>query len=237
VYTAIYVGEPDATYHFRSRATDNAGHVEDWPEAANGDTTTIVHFPGSFPDKYKVFLPIVARNHGGPKLPDLTVESVEVTPAEPAAGAPWDLTVTIKNIGTASLPNGVWVDLYIDPLPERLPIEANEAFYDLCTFGAVWWIADLGPGESIELSKDDILPDWLPWFPDTWQTPGLHTLWVQVDSIDEQSSTPPSWARVYELNESNNVFGPVTVNVQGAGGNSTGSQEVPVDIPKRRPPQ
>ncbi|OQY15000.1 MAG: hypothetical protein B6I33_01660, partial [Propionibacterium sp. 4572_24] len=28
VYTAIYVGEPDATYHFRSRATDNAGHVE-----------------------------------------------------------------------------------------------------------------------------------------------------------------------------------------------------------------
>ena len=189
------------------------------------------------PRTYVVYLPLVMRGYGGPQLPDLVVESVEVTPAEPTAGAPWDLTITIKNTGTAPLPNGVWVDLYVDPIPERLPIEANEPFSDLCTFGAVWWIPQLQPGESIELTKDDILPDWLSFFPDPWQTPGDHILYVQVDSIDERTSTPPSWARVYESNESNNVFGPVVVPVLGVGGSSTDSQEAPADIPERLPPQ
>ncbi|MFZ5916154.1 MAG: hypothetical protein ACOYZ7_04415 [Chloroflexota bacterium] len=238
VYTAVYAGEPSATYHFRSRATDNAGHVEDWPEATDGDTTTLVHFPGSFPGKYQLFLPLVSRNHGGPQLPDLMVESVTVTPAQPTAGVPgWELSITVRNIGRASLPNGVWVDLYVDPLPERLPIEANESFYDLCTYGGVWWIGQLDPGESIVLTKADIPPAWLPFFPDPWTTPGDHTLYVQVDSIDERTSTPPAWARVYESNENNNVFGPVVVHVQGVGGNSTDAPAVPSEMPARHPPQ
>jgi uncharacterized repeat protein (TIGR01451 family) len=189
------------------------------------------------PDRYKVYLPLVGRDYGGPELPDLVVESVVVQPASPTAGTPWDLEITIRNVGKAALPAGVWVDLYVDPLPERLPIEANEPFYELCTYGGVWWIAELGAGESVVLTKDDIPPDWLPWFPETWATPGDHTLYVQVDSIDERTSPPPWWARVYELDETNNVLGPVIVPVQGAGGNSTESQAVPAQVPARTPPR
>ncbi len=238
-YTAIYVGEPTAIYHFRSRATDRVGHTEAWPDDPNGDATTLVHFPGSFPGKYRVFLPLVAAGSDGVRLPDLVVESVTVIPAQPTAGLSWDIQVTVKNIGAMDMTGGVWVDLYVDPLSARLPIKPNTPFFEVSSYGAVWWLPGLRAGESITLTKDDIPLDWLPFFPDPWQMPGDHVLYVQVDSVDERTANPPSWARVYESNETNNVFGPLTVHVLESGGASGQAQQppAPTRIPRRQPPR
>ncbi|MBN1935987.1 MAG: Ig-like domain repeat protein [Anaerolineae bacterium] len=235
MYVPVYVDQDPETFYFRSRATDNAGHVEEWPIEPNGDTTTMVSF-GNFVGRYRIFLPLVASNFSGLALPDLIVEEVQVVPAEPAAGEAWDIRVTVRNIGNVALSDGVWVDLYVDPLPQRLPIKPNTPFFDVGTYGGVWWVSSLAAGESIVLTKADIPPDWLPYFPDPWQTPGDHTLYVQVDSVDERTATPPPWARVYEANENNNVYGPLTVHVGGVGGANVQVQELPPVLPERRSP-
>jgi uncharacterized repeat protein (TIGR01451 family) len=189
------------------------------------------------PRVYAIYLPIVTRSFGGPQLPDLTITDFKVIPNPMTAGVPgWDVEITVKNVGNAPLPNGVWMDLYIDPV--RAP-EPNVPFYAISPgpFGGVWWLPQLNPGESVVLSKNDILPDWLPFFPDSLDTPGDHTLYAQIDSLDERTANPPAWARVYELNENNNVYGPVTVRVNGVGGASAHASRALPDLPQRWPPR
>jgi hypothetical protein len=232
MFTATYRLMPDAVYFFRSRGVDIVGHVENWPDDLNGDTMTILHFPTSFPGKYKLYLPVVSQNYSsGEARPDLLVESLDVELNESG----WNVFITVRNDGDALLPNGVWMDLYIDPIPERLPIEANETFDRLCINGATWWIPQLLPGESVTLSKDHIAPVWLPWFPSNL-TPGNHILYVQIDSFDDIHTPPNEWARVYEWDETNNVFGPVDVQVVELMSISA-AQEMPAHIPERLPPQ
>ena len=147
----------------------------------------------------------------------------------------WDVVITVKNIGRASLPNGVWMDLYIDPVSVPTP---NTPFYAISPgpYGGVWWIPQLNPGESVVLRKADILPDWLPFFPASFNTPGVHTLYVQVDSLDERTGNPPTWARVYELNEQNNIAS-VTVNVTGIGAAAFSAPQALPALPDRVEPR
>jgi uncharacterized repeat protein (TIGR01451 family) len=189
------------------------------------------------PRTYRLSLPVINRNTGAALLPDLTITDFKIIPSPITVGVPgWDVQITVKNIGTASLPNGVWVDLYIDPVRAPTP---NTPFYEISPgpYGGVWWIPQLNPGESIVLTKDSILPDWKIFFPNSFVTPGVHTLYVQVDSLDERTGTPPIWARVYELNEGNNITSKqVTVNGLGANGFIAPPEALPA-LPERIAPQ
>jgi uncharacterized repeat protein (TIGR01451 family) len=199
--------------------------------------STQVNVVSHEPRTYLVYLPIVFRG-GGQELPDLTITAIEAVPSTIGVGQTgWDVRITVKNIGTAPLPNGVWVDMYVDPLASRLPIGPNVPFYEISTYGGVWWIPSLNPGESVVLSKSDIMPDWLPFFPDKFNTPGDHTVYAQIDSLDERTTPPPTWVRVYESNENNNVFGPVTVHVTGVTNNSISAAEALPHLPARQEPR
>ncbi len=172
------------------------------------------------------------------ELPDLTITQMVVIPSSmPAGQTGWDVQITVKNMGNAPLPNGVWMDLYIDPVAARLPIHANEPFYEISTYGGVWWMPQLNPGESVVLSKDDILPDWLPFFPNSFSTPGDHVLYAQIDSLDERTTPPPAWARVYESNENNNIYGPVIVHVTGVTNFSIDAATALPGLPARQEPR
>ncbi len=228
VYTATYAGAPDAIYYFRSRATDNAGHVEDWPAAENGDTTTLVHFPGSFPGKYKIFLPLVARSQGGQQLPDLTVTAITVTPSNPVAGQATDVAVTIKNQGNVATPACFWIDLYINPT--RLPIEINKGWFDAGSEGGlVWSWCGLGVNESVTLHYNDThyWPSYSR-YDGTFTAPRAYTLYAQVDSLNDATT----YGAAYESNEQNNVAGPQTVTVSG--GAASQSQRA-IGAPPKRP--
>ena len=156
-YTATYVSEPDAVYHFRSRATDNAGHVEGWPEEPNGDTTTIVHFPGSFPGKYKLYMPLILQ----------AGEHV----LEP------DIELVIMNCGDTDAIGTFLVDLYIDPdnSSQYWPISYGEGHHWFGQ-GAGFEVKAIGAGQSLTLYLGDAVvqawPDSLPVSP---------TLYAQVD--------------------------------------------------------
>ncbi|MCD6554886.1 MAG: Ig-like domain repeat protein, partial [Anaerolineae bacterium] len=242
-YTAVYVDEPDALYHFRSRATDNAGHIEDWPEDPNGDTTTLVHFPGSFPGKYKIFLPLVMRSYGPTTyLPDLVVDSIEVVPANPDAGQAVDVRVTIRNAGNVNASRGFWVDLYIDP-PDPSQIEVNRGWSQVgCSQGLVWTVYWLNAGDSVVLSTINANnPDNVYYWPEYsnfggyFTDPGAHTLYAQVDSWN----TETTYGAIYEANEGNNIHGPATVSVGGRAASLPLGSETPAAIPPRpnEPPQ
>jgi len=202
------------------------------PVTLTAEVNTVVHEART----YRVYMPLVMRQPSAPHLPDLTVTSFQVVPNPIGVGVPgWDVLITVKNVGSASLPNGVWMDLYIDPIR---PPTVNTPFYEISPgpYGGVWWIPQLNPGESIVLSKDDILPDWLPFFPDSFNAPGVHTLYVQVDSLDERTANPPAWARVYELNEQNNIA-MVTVNVTGVGAAAFNAPQALPALPERVEPR
>jgi hypothetical protein len=227
-HTAVYVGQPDATYHFRVRAADNAGHVEAWPAAENGDTTTLVHFPGSFPGKYKLYLPMVARDLG-PQLPDLVVTSIAVTPANPSAGYPVDVAVTFKNQGNANTTACFWIDLYINPT--QLPITVNKGWFQAGSEGGlVWWYCGLNAGQSVTLHYNDANYSAVDSrFDGTFTQPRTYNLYAQVDSYNLDTT----YGVVYESNEQNNVYGPSPV-VVGGSASSTGALGA-MSAPRTRP--
>jgi uncharacterized repeat protein (TIGR01451 family) len=204
------------------------------PAALSNQVSVIAHEPRT----YKIYLPIVLNAAITQELPDLTITQMVAIPASlPAGQTGWNVQITVKNVGTAPLPNGVWMDLYVDPVASRLPIHANEPFYEISTYGGVWWLPQLNPGESVVLSKAEILPDWLPFFPDRFTTPGDHVVYAQIDSLDERTTPPPAWARVYESNENNNIFGPVIVHVTGVTNLSMGAADALPDRPIRQAPR
>jgi hypothetical protein len=205
-------GQTEAYYHFRSRATDNAGHVEDWPAAENWDTTTWLRYPGTFPGKYKIRLPIMMRGSGGAQLPDLVVTDIAVVPANPAAGYPVDVAVTLKNQGNADANSCFWIDVYINPA--QLPITVNMGWFEAGSEGGlVWWYCKLNAGQSTTLHylNDTRYRADLSRFDGRFAVPRTYNLYAQVDSYDLDTN----YGVVYESNEQNNVLGPHPVVVGG----------------------
>jgi len=232
VYTATYVGEPDAIYHFRSQATDNAGHVEDWPTDPEGDTTTTVHFPGGFPGKCHIYVPLVFRDYAPAlDLPDLVVSEILVMPDKPVAGQAVDIVVTIENRGTRAAGSCFWIDLYINPI--RLPIEVNRGWFDAGSEGGlVWSLCGLDAGESITLHLDDE-HFWSEYsrFEGSFTEPVIQTLYAQVDSWNPGTD----YGAEYESDEQNNVYGPYFVDVGGVGGVTSDGDARDIPVPPSRP--
>lgn len=139
-----------------------------WPQIVGADSTN--------------YTSDVAAAPGGAVLPpDLTVTSLEASPASPEVGAGFNLSVTVQNQGAGRV-YAVSVSLYQDEQPTP------------CVPGLSPWtetIPSLDAGQSVTVTfAHPGLSDWLP-----------HDFYAQVD---------PDCA-IIESDESNNIFGPSTV--------------------------
>jgi hypothetical protein len=114
------------------------------------DTATVTVTVGA--PTYTVFLPLALKNYAS--LPDL-VGSFSLSPANPAADQPVQITVVITNQGTAAS-TPFWADFYINP--SAPPTAPNMLWNNLCgmtpCYGLAWYIpTSLAPGESVTLTS------------------------------------------------------------------------------------
>jgi hypothetical protein len=212
----------------------NLAHVRDEVNSAAALLSCDVNVVAQEPRRYYIYLPLVSHNHGGPQLPDLVVTGISVTPANPSAGQTVDLAVTIKNQGNAATPACFWIDLYINPT--QLPITVNRGWFETGSEGGlVWSVCGLDAGQSVTLHYGDT--NYRPaysQFGGRFTSPLTYTLYAQVDSWNPSTN----YGAVYESSEQNNVYGPYSVSVGGAGGaervtDAPGTPKAPV--PPTRP--
>jgi hypothetical protein len=164
------------------------------------------------PTIYRVYLPVVARNHV--VAPDLVVESLVATSN--------GVTVTIKNVGNAPIEdlfaNEFWVDVYVDP--DTPPTAVNQTWEVVGDEGLAWGITvdalPLAPGDALTLTaggpylrldESDV----------TWPLASGAPVYAQVDSAHVETAHGTVW-ETHELINGiyNNISGPVTVSsVQG----------------------
>jgi uncharacterized repeat protein (TIGR01451 family) len=85
-------------------------------------------------DSHTVYLPVaMSRSFGQPtttELPDLVVQELVVTTD--------DVRVAIKNEGIATVTEGFWIDVYINPT--SVPTAVNQIWSDLGEEGLVWGV-------------------------------------------------------------------------------------------------
>lgn len=158
-----------------------------------------------------VYLPMASS--GGP-APDLLVTKLELLPAGPTVGQPVLAQIIIRNIGDEDTGGAFWVDLYVDP--DRRP-RVNRLWPELGEQGAAWRVPGLKAGESRLLYTGATGDPDRPGEPyanfKAFSTPGEHRLYVLVDSY----AVGLSAGTIAEHNEENNLLGPLTVTVSGAG--------------------
>lgn len=112
-------------------------------------------------------------------FPDLAIESITLTPSNPAPGQPATITVVVKNIGSVPLWDGFYTYLYVDP-PQRPPSPTTpDTSY-------VGWFLGLGSGATFTWSYTHY----------TFENPGCdHVIYAWVDRDDS----------IWEENEQNNL--------------------------------
>jgi hypothetical protein len=154
---------------------------------------TVTTTPDTPPGEHK--LPVTASGGGVshqvglllvvsiPSRPNLTIKGMQIDPAVPAAGQPFELLVSVLNSGTADAADEFLVDWYADPAQ---PPTAADA-------GQVAW---LQPG--LDAASDIALTGQY-----TFTAPGRHTLYAQVDR----------GGAIAESDEADNLHGPLTVTV------------------------
>ena len=142
------------------------------------------------------YLPVALRAEVTPPAPDLVVQRI--------VAAPDTIEVTIRNQGTAPVPDNwkseFWVDLYVDP--PRVP-RYNDTWRTLGCQGAVWGITwsrswyspldpsrralPLEPGEEFTLTTRG---DYYWWSEEgiTWPLAPGATVYAQVDSFNPATS-------------------------------------------------
>ena len=117
--------------------------------------------------------------------PDLIIQSITFSPANPAIGQPTDITVTVKNQGDVAI-IGTRLHLYINP-SDQPPIATTAhtatSFYGL----------SLGPGSSFTFVRTG----------QTFASNGPQKVWAWADRDNT----------VAESDESNNLLGPITIPV------------------------
>jgi hypothetical protein len=131
--------------------------------------------------------------------PDLVVESVIASPSGPGPGCPLTLTVSIRNQGAVSVTAPFRVALYLDHSRVPYPGERSNT-------NTYWLVSQtLAPSGTLSLSARN--PAEATGANTSLTAPGIHTIYAQVDSYNNQ---------VGETNEDNNLWGPLAVNTAGA---------------------
>jgi len=113
-------------------------------------------------------------------LPDLVVDSVLATPANPAAGEAVQVVVSLRNQGPAAMGAGAYAGLYAD----HAPACGDEPFVSA-------QVPSLTAGQSYVFTRTVSFP-----------TAGQHEAYILADYT----------CAVTEVNDDNNVYGPVVFN-------------------------
>jgi hypothetical protein len=151
------------------------------------------------------------------ELPDLVVGNVVVTPQEGLGATPVTVTVTVRNDGVADVVSGFWVEFFVDPrtAPAINSVVGPEGQ------GILWYVPSLAAGESSTMSLEEADVRYTSF--DGRLSTGSHNLYVYVDAYHTEGEV----GLVVESNESNNLMGPLVVEV---GEPSAASASSPVEF-------
>ena len=147
-----------------------------------------------------VHLPIILQNYFS--LPDLIVESLAKTGDE--------LTIVLRNVGTAPVTDPFWVDAYFNPTPP--PTQVNQTIQMIGSEGMVWGINGTAlpilPGELLTLTTNG--PFYAPENSNVKSPIPDDNVYVQVDS----ANTTSTYGAVLEIHEVtgepyNNISSPI----------------------------
>ncbi len=128
--------------------------------------------------------------------PDLQILGARVESA--VIGALTTVVLTVANTGRVATPTWFFNDLYID----RAPLDRSDLGDDY------YQVGNLAAG-GIQVITYQV----------RFNVPGIHRIYFQADTCDSPASgncIDPSFGRIAESNEANNIFGPVNVSVGGA---------------------
>jgi hypothetical protein len=157
----------------------------------------------------QLYLPLAVRGGSIPGS-DLIVTGIVVLPAAPQAGKPTEVRISIRNAGTTDVGVPFWVDMYVDP---RAMPQVNQIWPQLSDLGASWRVYGLKAGETRVLStlapNDPLDPNANYSNFETFIGAGIHRVFVLSDSF----SSSQAGGAVTEINEGNNMLGPVGVTV------------------------
>jgi len=140
-----------------------------------------------------------------PTAPDLVIASLEIFPPKPEPGEPVLFRVKVRNQGTEAA-DGFWVQLYLDPSVEPY---VNLIASQVGT-GIFWYVETLAPGEEITLSSANPYPLYSNYSGNL--ASGMHKVYVLADAYHTEGAN----GLVHESSESNNLYGPVTINTAGS---------------------
>ncbi len=140
-----------------------------------------------------------------PDLPDLVVDSIVVAPPQSLDSGPVSVTVTIRNDGLVDARNGFWVQLFVDPadVPTVNSIALPQGE------GALWYVPSLAAGARESLTLEHVDHRYSN-FGGRFSS-GSHELYAIVDAYNTEGNA----GLVAESDESNNVLGPLVVDVGG----------------------
>jgi hypothetical protein len=206
-----------------------------WPEtparkAAKGP----YHSPLLLRTLWERYLPLFVTGAGGRDAgTDLVVVGNPlVLPAQPKAGQPVEIRVTIQNKGTSAITRPFWVDLYVDLKNSAVLPQVNSPWPDISPYGVAWRVYTLAAGESLTLTtnspNDPNDPGGRYSSFSNFPSSGNHVLYVLLDSYADGSAE----GAVLEDTESNNLNGPTEVTVLG---NTTADTSMPAVVLDQRP--
>jgi hypothetical protein len=146
-------------------------------------------------------------------LPDLVVGKLVMTPDGDLESGPMTVTVTIRNEGLTDASDGFWVELFVDP--EVSPSVNSVAVGE--SEGVLWYVPSLEAGSTMSLSLEDADDRYSSF--DGRLSIGRHEFYVYVDAYNTEGEV----GLVAEADESNNLLGPLVVEI--AQGSPDGTTE------------
>jgi hypothetical protein len=160
-------------------------------------TFSIIVQPAPAPPGSVLYLPLLMKVPADSK-PDLVIDSLSVDTGGNAA-------VVIRNRGTRTAAADFWVDVYIEPTTQP---EINDPWDTIAAKGAAWGVtADLLPSQTLTLTTGGVYFD--AGKSDLGGLTAGAPAWALVDSVNHATS----YGAVLESNETNNLTGPVAVQV------------------------
>ena len=133
-------------------------------------------------------------------LPDLVVARMVIEPQVDMEPGPVTLTVVIENRADVDAQNGFWVELFVDP-------QAVPTINSIADQGALWYVAGLSAHETLSLDLEEADGRYRSF--DGCFSTGRHKVYAYVDAYDSKGEV----GLVSELDEANNLLGPLIVEI------------------------
>jgi len=150
-----------------------------------------------------VTTPTAAPSDPVPQDIDLVAQVLGIEPAQPQANEVVNVRVKIENRGSQDITQPFWVDLYVSPA--QTPT-VNQAWSDICQYGATWEVPRLSANESLVLEtlQADTVRSNLFRLPE----PNVEHIYVLIDSYGDEGN-----GAIIERDEENNLAEPIQVSI------------------------